>query len=77
MRKNYSKRHDRGTERYDRVYVNWPRLANVRGITARPTKTIYLNTCAAPWATYRWIDSPEELEIFCRTQHVSIAGGPK
>ena len=67
MRRNYDKhaRNNGDMERYDRVYVEWPHLWEVRQVVARPMKTIYINRCANAWAQDKIFTGVTALENFC------------
>ena len=65
MRRNHDKRHADPEERYDRVFVEWPHLWEVRQVVARPMKTIYINRCANAWAQDKIFTSVTALENFC------------
>lgn len=72
MRHNHD-RHSKDTDgRYDRVYVDWPRLYSVRSIIARPLKTIYINRSAAGWALDRTFTGVAALESFCERWGVEL-----
>jgi ABC-type arginine transport system ATPase subunit len=65
MRRNRSRRAKDGVERYDKVYVEWPHLWEVKQVVARPLKTIYINRSSAPWAQNRDFSGVYSLENFC------------
>lgn len=72
MRRNRSRRAKDGVERYDRVYVEWPHLWEVKQVVARPLKTIYINSCANSWARDRAFADVDQLESFCAKWGVNL-----
>lgn len=44
-------RRNNNRNRYTTEYVSVPRRPDLARVTAEPTKTIYINMTAAPWAT--------------------------
>ena len=72
MRKNHDKRRRDAEERYDRVYVEWPHLWEVKQVVARPLKTIYINSCANSWARDRTFADVDQLESFCARWNINL-----
>ena len=72
MRYNRSRRAKDGVERYDKVYMEWPHLWEVKQVVARPLKTIYINSCANSWAKDRTFADADQLESFCARWNINL-----